>query len=389
MKERVVIIGANDFQNQLILRAKAAGYETHVFAWAAGDVGEKTADYFYPISIVEKEAILEKCRELHPAGICSIGSDLAMHTVNYVAHELGLTANSLECTLLSTNKAMMRKAFQDNGDPSPRSVKCHAVNELDLTGMTFPLIVKPTDRSGSRAVTKVASADELPQAIEAAAAQSFEHCAVVEEFVDGVEYSVEYVSYRGQHTFLALTRKFTTGAPHFIEIGHYEPADVPARMQKEIQHVVEHALTSLKVEYGASHSEVKITPDGQVKLIEIGARMGGDCIGSDLVRLSTGRDFMGMVLDIACGKKPSLEPVDQPGFAYIHFVFSQKDIDFLRRIQSEAPQLIFRVSEIDDSLMQTVTDSSTRGGYFILSAQKESEITRLRQWIEEYYHENQ
>ena len=52
MKQRIVIIGANDFQNQLILKAKVMGYETHVFAWECGDVGEKTADYFYPISII-------------------------------------------------------------------------------------------------------------------------------------------------------------------------------------------------------------------------------------------------------------------------------------------------------------------------------------------------
>ena len=56
-KKKIVIIGANDFQNPLILKAKEMGLETHVFAWADGAVGEKTADYFYPISIVEKEQI--------------------------------------------------------------------------------------------------------------------------------------------------------------------------------------------------------------------------------------------------------------------------------------------------------------------------------------------
>ena len=85
MNNRLVIIGANDFQNQLILKAKSLGFETHVFAWRCGDIGEKTADYFYPISIVEKEKILEKCREIHPLVIVSIASDLANITVNYVA----------------------------------------------------------------------------------------------------------------------------------------------------------------------------------------------------------------------------------------------------------------------------------------------------------------
>ena len=65
--KKLVIIGASELQNPLILKAKSLGYETHVFAWECGDIGEKTADVFYPISIVEKEEILEKCREIKPA----------------------------------------------------------------------------------------------------------------------------------------------------------------------------------------------------------------------------------------------------------------------------------------------------------------------------------
>ena len=58
--KKIVIIGANDFQNQLILKAKEMGFETHVFAWQDGSIGERTADYFYPVSIVEIDEILEK-----------------------------------------------------------------------------------------------------------------------------------------------------------------------------------------------------------------------------------------------------------------------------------------------------------------------------------------
>lgn len=64
--KKLVIIGANDFQNQLILKAKSLGYETHVFAWEDGAVGKDNADYFYPISIIEKDKILEKCKEIKP-----------------------------------------------------------------------------------------------------------------------------------------------------------------------------------------------------------------------------------------------------------------------------------------------------------------------------------
>ena len=81
----LAIIGASYLQLPLIQKAKEMGYVTHVFAWTANDVGEKEADYFYPISIVEKDEILEQCRAIGVAGICSIASDLAAVTVNYVA----------------------------------------------------------------------------------------------------------------------------------------------------------------------------------------------------------------------------------------------------------------------------------------------------------------
>ncbi|MBR5774211.1 MAG: carbamoyl-phosphate synthase large subunit, partial [Clostridia bacterium] len=108
--KKLVIIGANDFQNQLILKAKSLGYETHVIAWRDGAVGEKSADFFYPISIVEKDAILEECRRIKPDGVCSIASDLAAITVNYVAENLGLPCNATAYTAEQTNKYAMRRA---------------------------------------------------------------------------------------------------------------------------------------------------------------------------------------------------------------------------------------------------------------------------------------
>ena len=96
--KKLVIIGANNFQLPLIKKAKQLGMETHVFAWEKGAVGREFADYFYPISIIEKELILKEAEKIKPDGIISIGSDLATATVNYVADKLGLIGNSLECT---------------------------------------------------------------------------------------------------------------------------------------------------------------------------------------------------------------------------------------------------------------------------------------------------
>ena len=375
MKKKVVIIGANDFQNPLILKAKELGYETHVFAWKDGSIGEKTADFFYPISIVEKEEILEKCREIKPDAILTIASDLATITVNYVASKLGLTCNSLECTEISTNKFKMRQAFKKANIPVPKFEIVDENTNLDiLNGMEYPLIVKPTDRSGSRAINKILKKEELSDAIKLAVENSFEKKAIVEEYIDGDEFSAESISFHGKHNFLTVTRKQTTGYPHFIETGHIEPAGLSEEIIEKIKSAILPALDSLKIENGASHAEFKITPNGDIRIIEIGARMGGDCIGSDLVKISTGYDYVKMVIDVALGKEPVLEKVSVPKIAVIKFIFNKEDLNGLEKIKKEKPEKIYFVSEIKDFGGHKIVDSSSRYGYYILALDSIDEI---------------
>ena len=168
MSKKLAIIGASDFQNPLILKAKQLGFETHVFAWECGDIGERTADYFYPISITEIDQIAEKCSSIGIDGICSIGTDLGNITVSKVADKLGLCANSVDCIDVSTNKHLMREAFFKNGDPSPKSYQVTDLTDIDGLDLTYPIIVKPVDRSGSRCITKLQSSEGLEDAVRAA-----------------------------------------------------------------------------------------------------------------------------------------------------------------------------------------------------------------------------
>lgn len=370
MNKNLAIIGASYLQLPLIRKAKEMGYTTHVFAWAADDVGEKEADVFYPISIVEKEEILSKCRQIGICGICSIASDLAAITVSYVANALHLTCNSIHSTSISTNKHLMRLAFEKHGDPSPRSILINSVNELASINVTYPVIVKPTDRSGSRGIYKVLCRDELKPAVESAIEQSIEKKALIEEYAEGKEYSVEYLSYRGQHTFLAVTEKYTTGAPHFIETGHREPAPVDDVTVKRIKEIVEHALDSLEITNGASHSEIKIDDAGNIKIIEIGARMGGDCIGSDLVRYSTGYDFVKMVIQVACGEKPVFSKTCDPIAVESIFIFTEQDLAEYEELMAKKPDDILQVVDMHPEKIGHTTDSSNRAGCYIRKAQQ-------------------
>ena len=188
---------------------------------------------------------------------------------------------------------------------------------------------------------------------------------LIEEFAEGQEYSVEYISYNGSHYFLALTKKYTTGAPHFIETGHMEPAPVNEKLLEKIKKIVSHALDSLDIKNGASHSEIKIDDDENIKIIEIGARMGGDCIGSDLVKYSTGYDFVKMVIDVACGYEPDFTKVCEPAEVESVFIFNQKDVDKLHDLERECPEKLIEIVDFHPENLGKTTDSSNRAGCYI------------------------
>ena len=278
-------------QRPLVERAKEMGLRTICFAWAEGAVCKDLCDVFYPISITEKEEILRICRDEHIDGICTIGSDVAAPTVAYVAEEMGLTGNSYEAAVRAHDKHLMHDALVAAEVDCPRT-----------DGTQLPVIVKPTDRSGSLGVQKVERKEDLAPAIAKAKALSMSGQVIVEEYIEGREISVEMISCRGVHYALQITDKVTTGAPHFVELEHHQPSDLPAAMQTKIFAITRRALDALGITNGASHSEYKITREGRIVVMEIGGRMGGDFIGSDLVKLSTGYDFVEGVIRVALGE---------------------------------------------------------------------------------------
>lgn len=309
----IAIIGASYLQRPLVERAKEMGLRTICFAWAEGAVCKDLCDVFYPISITEKEQILHICREEHIDGICTIGSDVAAPTVAYVAEQMGLTGNSYEAAVRAHEKHLMREAFMKAAIPCPHFMRVHRSGDdwmkgLAEHGLALPLIVKPSDRSGSLGVQRITQWEELEAAVRRALDVSIIGEALIEEYIDGREISVEMISCRGIHYALQITDKVTTGAPHFVELEHHQPSDLPADMQTKIFEITRRALDALGITNGASHSEYKITSEGRIAVMEIGGRMGGDFIGSDLVKLSTGYDFVEGVIRVALGEIIHPEP---------------------------------------------------------------------------------
>lgn len=368
-KQKLAIIGANAPITMLINKAKDMGYETHVFAWKCGDPGEEAADYFYPISIDDKDSILKKCRELGVAGVCSITSDFAAPTVSYVARELGLTCNPEITGEIARNKYKMRCAFKEAGLFTPVFFDADSSFNVDeYKGIDFPVIVKPTDRWSSKGVTRVDCIEELKKAVDYAISESFNNKAIIESFMEGPEFSAECICFSGDRRILAITQKETTGYPHYIETGHFQPANITEEQYETINDTVIRALEALKIENGAAHAEFRILDSGEIGIIEIGARMGGDCIGTDLTPISTGMDYIKMVIDVACGKKPCFDIITTPSPVKVKFIMNKTDLDVYETIKKQKPSLLVRAAEIDEDFEREVIDSSTRHGYYIIAS---------------------
>lgn len=367
MKKKLAIIGASYLQRPLVEKAQDMGLEVHCFAWADGAVCKDVADYFYPIDVKEKEQILKKCQEIGIDGITTIAADLPVSTINYVASKMGLVSNPDEFSATTTNKYLMRQCFMENGVPSPKFSLVKADGNYDnIRGFEFPLIVKPTDRSGSKGVEKVLDPVQLETAVKRAQEVSFKKEAIIEEFVTGREISVESISYEGKHNILQITDKVTTGAPYFVELEHHQPSSLPTDIQKRVKSIVLKALDALHIRYGASHSELKITENGDIKVIEIGARMGGDFIGSDLVKLSTGYDFLKGVIEVALGtfEEPVVTEHKHSG-VYFLCKETEKILPIIENAE-KYPEIV--KSEITDKILRNIECSGDRSGYFIYQA---------------------
>lgn len=360
--KKIAILGASYLQLPLVKKAKELGYEIHCFAWDNAEaICKKEVDYFYPISVLEKELILIECRNIGINGITTIATDICISTISYIAEKLKLVSNSSESASLSTNKAKMKNAFLNNDIRTPKIVKIENIDKNFMDNFNFPLIVKPTDRSGSRGVSKVNSITELVSAVKTASELSIENKVLVEEFVEGVEVSVESISWEGEHYILAITDKVTTGEPNFVELEHHQPSLLSKDILDRIKTETIKALDVLEIRYGASHAEFKITKYNEIYIIEVGARMGGDFIGSHLVELSTGYDYLKGVIEIAMNN--FTEPIiEEKGASGVYFLTAKTS--HLQKYFTSFNSFEVLKERLKDELMVPL-NSNDRSGYFI------------------------
>lgn len=358
---KIAILGASKPHLTLYLKAKEMGLETYCIAWNKGAYCRDYADHYFDISILEKERIADFCMREGISAIISNAIEEAVPTMAYVSERCGFIGNSYKVAQLATNKLEMRKCIAKISlCYQPRF---NVVHSLDFQSEYFPIIVKPTDGSCSKGVSKVNSQSELASAIRHALHYSSKKEVLVEQFIEGKEVSVETISYKGKHYILTITDKETTGSPYFVELAHHQPSQLKIDIQKKIRENATRVLNSLGIQNGASHIEFKVDINQNVYFIELGARGGGDFISYNLVELSTGYDYVKGMIQVAIGQfeEPSVREVCYSGIYFL----CQETEGLLKFVHNNDTPYWMIEKHIDNNKLVSAEKSQDRSGYFI------------------------
>ena len=372
-----MVLAAGLLQIPVIKKAKEKGYYVIAVDDDPNAPGMALADKaIVPGGLMNEEKMVAIAREEQISGVIHPCSEVAMNVMGRINDEMGLNGVSKETAIRATNKHLMREAFEAFGAPSPKSILTKDeedawstfCNEFDTNA-----ILKPSRNSGSRGIAKVVkgiSKDEFVSLYLRALDESRDHQVLIEQFIEGPEFSVEVIVWKGVPHVLAVTDKKTTEAPYFVELGHNQPSLYPEDIQQKLKEGAIAGCKALGLTNCAAHCELKVQ-NGEAYLMEIGARMGGDFISTELTHLSSGIDMVAATIDVVLGEEPNLQPVEERHGVAIRYFTPNPGI--VKAIENEAALSRSDVYDAEiyvkpGDTVKEVKSSLDRSGHVIVTA---------------------
>ena len=312
--KNIVILGAGLMQKPAILSAKQLGFHTIVVDADPKAVCIPQADEFFQIDLKDREGILELCKRLKNSadgleGVFTAGTDFSA-SVSYVCEKLELPAHSFEAAVNASVKTQMRACFEKQGVPSPKFIRAgkddvsDALLEQVLSKMDFPFVVKPVDNMGARGCRMVRTKEEFLPAVKIACECSRTGYSIIEEYMDGPEFSIDALVYNGKFIVTGFAIRHIKYAPYFIEIGHTMPADIPAKMHDELISVFALGAKAEGLTCGAAKADIKYTKNGPM-IGEIAARLSGGYMSGWTYPYASDLNLTEQGILIATGREPS------------------------------------------------------------------------------------
>lgn len=298
-KKSILVFGVGELQQSIIFRAKAMGLFVVGIDPCAEAACRNDVDAFEVVGGQDYEGTLEVAHKYGVSAIVTAATDKPLVMMAKVARDLSLPFFTEETAVWSTDKFQMKQRFMEGGIPCAQGRLIHDSSEAK--DLFFPVICKPRDNSGSRGVKLCRDLAELQECIDEALQYSRLDTVLVEEFIEGKEYSIEALHYNGKSEVIQFTEKSTTPFPYNVELGHIQPAALSVEQKDAIREIICKISTCMKFENCPSHTELKINDRG-VFVIETSPRLGGDYITSVLTPLSTGINIEDQLLRIALGE---------------------------------------------------------------------------------------
>jgi len=314
------------------------------------------------------EAIRTAVREFDAEYVWHLGGEESMMTAYETAAELGLAVNPPQAVTLVNDKLAMRRLLRERGISTVRFAEAGHWSEVAglLADFELPVVLKPSNLSGSRGAYLLTDPADLPAWGESLAGLRYDGPLLVEEYLRGPEFSVETLTVDGVHHVVGVTRKLLGPLPRFIEMGHLFP-EPDSDQTRQVAALAVTLLNATGYRCGPAHTEVIVTADGP-RIVESQARLGGDKIPV-IVQLATGIDLEQEVFAALAGRVPAPPTSDSVGhIAYldlplgvlraVHGLQAVRELDFV-----DSVSFPFKVGQT----IAPAVSSWTRHGFVILT----------------------
>ena len=306
----ILILGAGLMQRPAIEAARELGFRTLVVDANPNALCVPFADRFEPVDLKDKDALVALAKSMgkNLAAVFTAGTDFSA-SVSYVAEKCGLNAHSYEAALNASNKVRMRSCFERDGISSPKFQKVHRTQIASLIApevigsMSFPKVVKPVDNMGARGCRLIRNRDEFLPAVEDAVRFSRTGCAILEDYMEGPEFSIDSIVYDGTLTITGFADRHIFYEPYFIETGHTMPTSVSDEMKSALIKTFAQGIKSLGLTSGVAKADIKYTANGPM-IGEIAARLSGGYMSGWTYPYASGINLTKEAMLIALGKKP-------------------------------------------------------------------------------------
>lgn len=306
--KKIMLLGGLRYALPVIKAAHELGYYVITADYLPNNIAHKYSDEYCNVSIVDKEAVLEKAKDLKIDGIMSFGCDPGVVPAAYVAEKLGLpSVGSYEAVSILQNKGKFRKFLADNGFNVPAAKqytdKVEALNDVDF--FHWPVIVKPTDSAGSKGVTRVDKPEDLPPAIDYAIEKSFGNEFIVEDFLEkiGCSSDTDSFSVDGELRFVSFNaQRFDLNATNpYAPAAYSWPSTMSKEHEAELTSELQRMMKLLGLKTSIYNIETRECVDGKAYIMECSPRGGGNRL-AEMLRYATGVDMIKAAVLAAVGE---------------------------------------------------------------------------------------